>query len=213
LRIADLNSHPPIAIHNPPSTIGLAHRCNTADKRAHLLDDLRQGSDERVHGDGRAARPGVAALRFSFGKQNTSEDVDALIRCPAEDRREGARVSAVLHGEPNLIVDGGLWIADWWVRVQIRNPQSPIRNWAGWRGEERVLVADVRWGGLVRWPPRCRRAGLRCRRSHHEAVLLRRRRPDRPCCSLDSITDAQLVAHKLGIPHYVLNFEDRLGAT
>ena len=29
--------------------------------------------------------------------------------------------------------------------------------------------------------------------------------PDRPCCSLDSITDARLVAHRLGIPHYVLN--------
>src|SRR2546421_723107 len=35
--------------------------------------------------------------------------------------------------------------------------------------------------------------------------------PDRPCCSLDSITDARLVAHKLGIPPYVLNFEDRFG--
>lgn len=33
--------------------------------------------------------------------------------------------------------------------------------------------------------------------------------PDRPCCSLDSITDARDVAHTLGIPHYVLNFEDR----
>jgi tRNA-specific 2-thiouridylase len=33
--------------------------------------------------------------------------------------------------------------------------------------------------------------------------------PDRPCCSLDSINDARRVAHTLGIPHYVLNLEDR----
>lgn len=33
--------------------------------------------------------------------------------------------------------------------------------------------------------------------------------PDRPCCSLDSIQDAASVAHTLGIPHYVLNLEDR----
>jgi tRNA-uridine 2-sulfurtransferase len=32
---------------------------------------------------------------------------------------------------------------------------------------------------------------------------------DRPCCSLDSIQDARAVADKIGIPHYVLNMEDR----
>lgn len=33
--------------------------------------------------------------------------------------------------------------------------------------------------------------------------------PDRPCCSLDSTSDARRVCDKLGIPHYVLNLVDR----
>lgn len=33
--------------------------------------------------------------------------------------------------------------------------------------------------------------------------------PDKPCCSLDSVNDARRVAESLGIPHYVLNLQDR----
>jgi tRNA-specific 2-thiouridylase len=32
--------------------------------------------------------------------------------------------------------------------------------------------------------------------------------PHNGCCSLADVTDAKLVAHRLGIPHYVLNFAD-----
>lgn len=35
--------------------------------------------------------------------------------------------------------------------------------------------------------------------------------PDRPCCSLDSTSDARRVAQKLGMPHYVLNMVDHFG--
>jgi tRNA-specific 2-thiouridylase len=35
--------------------------------------------------------------------------------------------------------------------------------------------------------------------------------PDRPCCSLDSVNDARRVCETLGVPHYVINLEDRFG--
>ena len=36
--------------------------------------------------------------------------------------------------------------------------------------------------------------------------------PDRPCCSLDSTSDARRVCDTLGIPHYVTNLVDHFGA-
>ena len=33
--------------------------------------------------------------------------------------------------------------------------------------------------------------------------------PDRPCCSLDSTSDARRVCDRLGVPHYVINLVDR----
>ena len=35
--------------------------------------------------------------------------------------------------------------------------------------------------------------------------------PDRPCCSLDSVNDARRVCQVLGVPHYVINMQDRFG--
>ena len=35
--------------------------------------------------------------------------------------------------------------------------------------------------------------------------------PDRPCCSLDSISDARRVCDRLGVPHYVLDMANRFG--
>ncbi len=35
--------------------------------------------------------------------------------------------------------------------------------------------------------------------------------PDRPCCSLDSTSDARRVCETLGVPHYVVNLVDRFG--
>jgi tRNA-specific 2-thiouridylase len=35
--------------------------------------------------------------------------------------------------------------------------------------------------------------------------------PDRPCCSLDSTSDARRVSQQLGMPHYVLNMVDHFG--
>ena len=35
--------------------------------------------------------------------------------------------------------------------------------------------------------------------------------PDRPCCSLDSTSDARRVCEKLGVPHYVVNLVDQFG--
>jgi len=35
--------------------------------------------------------------------------------------------------------------------------------------------------------------------------------PDRPCCSLDSTSDARRVCEKLGVPHYVVNLVDKFG--
>ena len=85
------------------------------------------------------------------------------------------------------------------------------RVWAGPQQGERVLVAmsggvDSSVAAALLVEQGCDVVGVTMK-LHNDGSDV----PDRPCCSLDSTSDARRVCEKLGVPHYVVNLVDKFG--
>ena len=88
---------------------------------------------------------------------------------------------------------------------------TQARVWAGPQQGERVLVAmsggvDSSVAAALLVEQGCDVVGVTMK-LHNEGSDV----PDRPCCSLDSTSDARRVCEKLGVPHYVVNLVDKFG--
>jgi len=88
---------------------------------------------------------------------------------------------------------------------------SGARVWAGPQKGERVLVAmsggvDSSVAAALLVEQGCDVVGVTMK-LHKDGSDV----PDRPCCSLDSTSDARRVCEKLGVPHYVVNLVDKFG--
>ncbi len=88
---------------------------------------------------------------------------------------------------------------------------TQARVWAGPQKGERVLVAmsggvDSSVAAALLVEQGCDVVGVTMK-LHNDGGNV----PDRPCCSLDSTSDARRVCEKLGVPHYVVNLVDKFG--
>ncbi len=88
---------------------------------------------------------------------------------------------------------------------------TEARVWAGPQRGERVLVAmsggvDSSVAAALLVEQGCEVVGVTMK-LHADGSDV----PDRPCCSLDSTSDARRVCEKLGVPHYVVNLVDQFG--
>ena len=88
---------------------------------------------------------------------------------------------------------------------------TQARVWAGPQKGERVLVAmsggvDSSVAAALLVEQGCDVVGVTMK-LHNDGGDV----PDRPCCSLDSTSDARRVCEKLGVPHYVVNLVDKFG--
>ena len=127
-----------------------------------------------------------ASLRFSLGHSNTEEQVDALIDAVAESRRAFTKAVAYLYRQCLIDTDT--------IAVAMSG------------GVDSSVVA-----GMLHRARAIAIVGLTMQLWNQRRLpeLTPEGGPTGRCCSLDDVYDARYVAQHLGIPYYVVNFEER----